>query len=399
MNRRGFLISTGIIAAFTSIPLVQRYMPPRPLIINNAYSLWYNRPAVAEVNGGFCIGYINSSGDVLVSEINNQLLVGRTVKLHKFEGASDHGSPSLVRVPSGKYAGHVIACFSNHSSPLYFARTAQPGLVGKWAASRVIDGGRSTYASLSALHDGKIVLMHTLQENASRYSSGEWRKVVARVSDDGGDSWSDAIQIAGRGPGTFPYSTPLSLSSTGRCAMAYAIYSAAEKRHLGLTVVVTSDAFKTKTEFPIELGSASLVDTVPFEVAWISKKTVAVSYTEMREGGRLGLSRVVVVDVENGYCLSNISIADVAVHTYAGGAALADAGRSAVYSQATGGIVIKDLLNGDVTELVSGGNFSSPSFVVVGSQRLVIALQDPSIVTTRKFSASLKIMDVGGVVG
>ncbi|MGU9805351.1 UNVERIFIED_CONTAM: exo-alpha-sialidase [Pseudomonas sp. CM11] len=394
MDRRCFLISAGIVATFCSIPLIRRSTPPRPLVINNAYSLWYNRPAVAEIFSGFCIGYINSTGDVLVSEVSDQLLIGRTAKLHTFEGASDHGSPSLVRVPSGKYSGHIIACFSNHSSPLYFARTTRRGTMREWSAVRVIDGGRSTYASLAALPSGEVVLMHTLQEKVGKHSSGEWRKVVARTSVDGGDTWSEPVVIAGIGAGTFPYSTPLAVSNGGRCAMTYAIYSAAEKRHQGLTVVVTADAFHTKLEIPIDLGVSALADTVPFETKWVSESVVSVSYTQMSDGGNAGVSRVILVDVKNQKCLSNEEIADVAMHTYAGGSAITADGRSAIYSPRAGGLVRKDLTTGHIVELVESGNFSSPALVNLNDQFLLVSLKNPLIKTTRNFSGEIFIMPV-----
>lgn len=385
------MISAGIISAFPSI-LFGRSYSPRPLIIKDAYSLWYNRPAIAEIAGGFCIGYVNPAGEVLVSEVNDQLIAGRAYKLHHFDDASDHGSPSLLKVPSGKYAGHIIACASNHASPLYFFRASNRETVDKWEEGRVIDPGRSTYVSLAALPSGKIVLLHTLQERVGKYSAGEWRKVVARSSEDGGDTWDEAIQIAGLGPGTFPYSTPLSVSHSGLCAMTYAIYSAAEKRHQGLTVVITGDAFKTKTEIPIYLGDSALADTVPFETKWISENIVSVSYTKMSDDGKSGVGRVVFVDVKNKQCLSNDEVSDVAVHTYAGGSAIAADGRSAIYSPSNGGLVRKQLATGQIDVLVERGSFSSPAQVSINGQPFIMALKNPTIKTTRDFSAEILIM-------
>lgn len=106
MYRRDFLISAGIIAAFTSVPFIRKLAAPRPLVLRDAYSLWYNRPAVAELPSGFCFGYVTSSGEVAIAEITNDLLVRRVSTLHKFGDASDHGSPSLLRIPSGQYAGY-----------------------------------------------------------------------------------------------------------------------------------------------------------------------------------------------------------------------------------------------------------------------------------------------------
>ena len=123
MNRRELLISAGIISAFSSVPFLRRAFLPTPLVIQDAYSLWYNRPAIAEVPNGFCLGYITSKGEICVVEINNQLLAYNPSRLHSFENASDHGSPSLIRVKDGKYKGHILTCFSNHASPLLFTRS------------------------------------------------------------------------------------------------------------------------------------------------------------------------------------------------------------------------------------------------------------------------------------
>lgn len=328
----------------------------------------------------------------MVSEVDSKLRLGRIAKLHKFEGASDHGSPSILKVPSGKYKGHIIACYSNHSSPLFMSRTSRAEDIGAWDSPKIIDVGRSTYVSLAALPDGKIILMHTLQERVGKHSSGEWRKVVARTSEDGGDTWGEPVQIAGLGAGTFPYSTPIAISSTGQCVMTYAIYSAAEQRHQGLVVTTTRDAFKTNVQIPIELGSAANIDTVPFETKWISETLVAVSYTEMSQGGERGLSRVAIVNVESGECISNDSVGYVAVHTYAGGACVSRSGRNIFYSPETGGIVMKDLSTGNVTSVLDEGHYSSPSLFELNGQSLLIALKSPKIETTRKFSSSLLIM-------
>ena len=353
MNRRDFLISVGTIAAFGSIPFMRRLTPPKAMAIRNAYSLWYNRPATVDIPGGFCLGYVTSSGEVSVVGVTDRLLLGKKVRLHTFDDASDHGSPSLLKVPSGKHAGHILACFSNH---------------------------------------GQIILMHTLQERTGKYSTGEWRRVVARTTQDGGDTWSEPVQIAGFGPGTFPYSTPLAVAKDGRCAMSYAIYSAVEKRHQGLTVIVTGDAFQSKVEIPVDLGTEASADTVPYETKWLSERVIAVSYSQVSDAGKIALGRVALVDVTRRQLLSNTPVSEVAVHTYAGGVAIAADGLSVVYSPVAGGIVRQNLETGETVSLVEAGDFSSPSFITSQSQTLIVALKNPSIKTTRLFSAEVLVM-------
>ncbi|UQB76810.1 BNR-4 repeat-containing protein [Pseudomonas shirazica] len=360
MKRRDFLISAGVVAAFSSVPFARKLSPPRPITLTDAYSLWYNRPAVAELDGGFCVGYVTSSGEVSVAEISDAMLVRRTAQLHTFDDSSDHSSPSIVRIPSGKYAGHVLACFSNHASPMFYSRSKNPNDAWSWGQANVIDPGRATYASLAALPDGRVLIMYTLQERTGQYSSGEWRRVVSRYTKDGGDTWSDPVDIAGFGAGTFPYSTPLSLAKDGRCAMTYAVYSSSAKKHHGLTVVITDDAFKTKTEYSIDLGKNSVFDTVPYETRWISDNAISVSYTEMSPDGTRGISRVVTINSVNGEVFSNQQVAETALHTYASGAAIGLDGRLVVTSPVSGGLVQYELKTGEVNSLVDSGQFSSP---------------------------------------
>lgn len=392
MNRRNFLLSAGVVAAFTAIPSIRRLSSPVPLVMDDAYSLWYNRPSVAEIFGGFCFGFITSDGLVRVVEVDDQLLMHRVATIHKFDVASDHGSPSIVRIPDGKYAGHILACFSNHSSPLLCTRTSSAERAGSWCQPWQIDAGRATYASLVALPTGNIVLMHTLQERVGRYDAGEWRRVVARTTADGGDTWSEPLLITGFGAGTFPYSTPLSASKEGWCAMAYAIYTSADKRHKGLTLVVTPDAFKTRFEVPIDLGGASSFDTIPYETKWISNTSVAVTYTQMSLDGTQGLSRIIFVDVRNRKVVSNHEVALAAIHTYAGGATVDESGQTVVSSPPTGGIVRQNLNTGVVTTLVETGNFSSPWLFTIHGKPMLMALRNPSVISTRKFSSEVLIM-------
>lgn len=392
MNRRDLLISAGVVAAFSAIPFIRRLNPPAPLTIQNAYSLWYNRPAVAELTGGFCFGYITSGGEVSVAEITNDLLVRRVNVMARFEGASDHGSPALIRIPCGKFEGHILACFSNHASPLYCMRTKRPEDIGEWEDIRVLDTGRSTYASVAGLPNGRIVLMHTLQERIGNSSAGEWRRTVARSSDDGGETWSTPVQIAGFGAGTFPYSTPLALSSEGRCAMSYAIYRSEHKRHEGLSVVISEDAFLSKIEIPISLGDDQIYDTIPYETRWVENDTVVVSYSQMSQDGTHGVGKIAFVDVENRSVKSIVTLSEAAVHTYAGGAALDGSGSFAISSPPGGGLIMQDIRNGNSQTIIERGSFSSPWIFTLQGKPMISALKNPSIETTRRFSSELFVM-------
>lgn len=397
MNRRMFLRASGMFMALNAAPSLaqsRELSGSDSLLIRDAYSLWYNRPAVAEIAGGFCVGYIKSSGDVCVCSVDNQLSEAREHRLYTFDDASDHGSPTILRIPEGKYAGHVLACFSNHASPLMCARTDAPGVVSSWGAVKIIDMGRSTYAALSALPDGTIILTHTLQERAGSSDATEWRKAVARVSRDGGDTWSAPRIIAAVGPGTFPYCTPVAVSRRGTCAMAYSIYRTEIDRHQGLAVALTSDAFESQTsiELPVlDFGTAASGSSiVPYEIKWLSESIVAVTYTVV--SGEKGLGFIALVDTGTHRLISNMLISETETHAYPGGVAVSAHGGRAVCSQPEGGLVSKDLRTGKTKRIVEAGSFSSPSIVTMHGQRFIVALKNPSIVTTRKFSADILIV-------
>lgn len=394
MNRRSFLASAGIVAAFSAIPCIRRLNPPAPLSINNAYSLWYNRPAVAEIEGGFCFGYLTSDGEVAVAEVTNDLLVRRTKVVHKLESPSDHGSPSLAVIPSGKYKGHIIACFSKHATQLICARTRLPGDMGAWEILPLVDDGRSTYASLAVLPDGQVMLMHTIQERIGNYDSGEWRRTVVRTSDSGGDSWSDPVQVVGNGAGTFPYSTPLALSRGGRCAMSYAMYKSATKRHEGLSLVVTSDAFKEKTEIKVDLGDDEVYDTIPYETKWVADDRVAIVFSHMSAGGSRGVSKVAFVDLKSATVESITSLSETEVHSYAGGAAIDDGGRYIITSPPGGGLIEKCISSGSTKVIADQGSFSSPWIFTVGGKSRLAVLKNPVIKNSRNYSADLFFVEI-----
>lgn len=393
MKRRELLASAGAAAALAALLPFRCVLAvdTKSQTIADAYSLWYNRPAFAELDDGFCVGYITSGGEIRIARLSQSMADFSSIGLYKFEYGSDHGSPSVLRIASGPYAGRILVCFSNHSTPLLAARSKFADSIDQWDEVRTIDKGRSTYASLSALPNGRIVLMHTLQERAGSTDATEWRKVVIRTSEDGGDTWGEPSTIAGIGPGTFPYSTALAVSPKGKLALAYAVYRSKEKRHDGLCVSFSKDAFSTKREITVDLGEGATADNVPYETKWLTESLLAVCYSRMGGAPGLATSRLVIVDTEKEKVLSDKPIAEVSVHTYAGGAALSDDGRNAVYSPADGGLVRKDLRKGTVTPIISTGSYSSPSLLTMHGRKYLVALRDPEIKTTLKFRADLFI--------
>ena len=192
------------------------------IIIPNAYSLWYNRPSVVETDSGIAIGYINSFGEIVISNVSQSRGLSSTTKLHTFQPeASDHGSPTLIKVPDKEGGGILLVCFSNHTSPLYCSRVSESTL--QTLDFKMIDSGRVTYQSLSPILSGDIMLMYTLQHGDGGSGVPEWRETVIRLTSDGGLSWSAPKSIINHGSGTFPYSTPPSTSSLGSTSFAYSL--------------------------------------------------------------------------------------------------------------------------------------------------------------------------------
>lgn len=396
MNRREFIRSAGALAFLTIAPAYRRLgaSDDKSLVIEDAYSMWYNRPALAETTGGFCLGYISSSGEIIVATISEALEVVTRTTLHKFHSGSDHGSPAVITIPSGKHAGRVLACFSNHSSPLLSARSNSKNLLEPWDAVRTVDSGRSTYASMCALHDGRVMLMHTLQDRAGSTDATEWRKTVVRTTDDGGDSWTQPLVLASYGPGTFPYSTALAISDSGKLSMAYAVYRSKEKRHDGLRVIYSSDSFLTRCEIDVDIPEIEGHDTVPFETRWISENLIAVSYSKIGTTPGSASSRLVLIDIDSESKISDTLVADVEFHSYAGGASISEDGDYALYSPLGGGLVLKNIISGSIRPVIGGGDFSSPSLIKIHGVQHVVALKNPKVVTTLNFSSDVIVKKI-----
>lgn len=353
--------------------------------------LWYNRPSMIEMESGFVIAYTTSAGDVCVTHLTRNLQVGRTIKLHHFDGISDHSAPSIVRLSRGRLEGHILVFFSNHASQLYFVRSKYPASIESWDSPRILDSGRATYPAAFALDDGAIGLQYTLQHRGE--DAVEWRTTVHRNSHDGGTSWTEPVVLLDFGPDQFPYSTPVAVSGNGRYALCYSIYSQARKRNRGLWVLTSSDRFATlrKTNAVLDVGAGSFV---PYEIEWKDDKTLMLSYSVSKKGDTQSISAVAYVDVA-GNRTRTYRIGAVATHTYPGGAALLAKSDGVIYSPPGGGLTHLSLRSKEKSVLVGSGSFGSPFVFKSASGNLLVALKDPSIITTRNFKADLLIRRLG----
>lgn len=394
MHRRKFLITCG---ALSAAPLVSArafaQTPAMSMEIPGAYMLWYNRPSMIETADGFVIAYTTSSGDICVTHATKNLQTKRTVVLHHFEGVSDHSAPSIVRIPKGKFAGHILVFFSNHASELYCIRSNgnTPESIDSWSSVQMLDSGRATYPSAYTLPNGTICLQYTLQYRSENTPSEQWRTTVHRSTSDGGSTWTEPVVLLDFGPNQFPYSTPVAVSNTGRVALCYSIYSSINKRNRGLWVLTSDDGFATvtKTISVLDIGTHSFV---PYEIRWKDSKSLALSYSITKGHGTSGISAVAHIDTVKRR-VHTYRVGPVAMHTYPGGAALLPPPEtdSVIYSPPNGGLTKLSLVDKVKTRLVANGNFASPFLFQSSSGNFLVALKNPSIKSTRDFDASLLI--------
>ncbi len=396
MYRRQFLLR-GLSAAGACIlpSLALSRDRPSDLLINDAYALWYNSPHVAPIRSGFCLGSLTSAGDLSIAQISNDLVLISKTTIFGFAGASDHGSPALIRISVGPHSGKLLACFSNHASELFCVRSAFPDSAIRWGAVRSVDEGRCTYASLAALPDGRILLIHTLQDNAGKYSDGEWRKTVARISQDGGDNWSAPCTVAAFGAGTFPYSAPISVSPAGRCALVYSLYSSNTKLHNGLTLALSDHAFEQIDEIPIVTGNSSLSNIVPYQARWRGRNELFVTYSASDGATQAVMGKMVhIVFDQTGLIkqMDTITIGETARGTYPTGACLTPDCSAVVYCPADGGILLQRVDGGYRRRIITSGRFSSPYIFESGDTALLSVLDNPLIESSRNFRANIRIL-------
>ncbi len=366
-------------------------MSGKTIVIPGAYTLWYNRPSMIEIESGFIIAYTTPAGDVCVTHLTRNLQVGHTAKLHYFDEISDHSAPSIIRLSKGEFAGHILVFFSNHASQLYSIRSKYPGSIESWDSPMILDRGRATYPAAFTLNDGTIGLQYTLQHRGQ--DAAEWRTTVHRRSLDGGTSWTEPIVLLDFGPGQFPYSTPVAVSGSGRCALCYSIYSHILKRNRGLWVLVSSDGFATaaKINTILDVRSGSFV---PYEMEWKDDATLMLSYSIGKEGDTEASSAVAYIDVSRNRTETH-RIGAVAVHTYPGGAALLAESDGVIFSPPEGGFTYLSLRNRARSVLIQNGSFGFPFVFKSPSGNLLVALKDPSIITTRNFKADLLVAKLG----
>jgi hypothetical protein len=137
----------------------------------------------------------------------------------------------------------------------------------------------------------------------------------------------------------------------------------------------------------IDVGNGSFV---PFEIRWADERTLVLSYSLVKVGGVTATSAIASIDLRRNQTRT-VNIGAVAMHNYPSGAALGAGAKSVVYSPLGGGLVHLSLRGKGSFYVVRSGSFSSPFVFSSTSGDFLVALRNPSIVSTRDFKAELLI--------
>lgn len=365
------------------------------LRIPDAFYLWCNAPNVVSLGEGFCVGYLTSTGEVTVAEISEDLHLVRSTVLYRYDVTSDHGSPTVVRIPTGRYAGHLLACFSKHATELLCARSKWPGRIDEWEAPRVIDAGRCTYPSLNALPDGGVTLTYTLQNSVPQMGDpGEWRECVCAISYDGGEKWEAPQVLARHGPGTFPYAAPMAVSTSGTCAVAYSLYSTSRKRQEGLRIAVSSDRFFTVSNITLQAcWREGDVDVIPYQARWVADRRLWVIFALRKPGvAECEVMLAIVSFDRRGVAKSWVHpVAWARVQGYTGGAALARNRESLVFQGPGSELLEQRIANGCSSVIRGAGRYASPLLFDHGDGEYLMLLDNPSMRSTRDYQSDLLV--------
>jgi len=155
-------------------------MTAREIVANGVWT-WFNEPRAIYNDGKTYIGWINSSGDVGVTEFDHSAESASSFTLNSAMEVDDHDNPGIYLRSDGK----LLACYSKHNADnlqrYRIASTA--GSITGFAAEQTIAETSPCYADL-----------HYLSENTSLYwgyrqGNSTQRDRMRRVSTDSGSTW------------------------------------------------------------------------------------------------------------------------------------------------------------------------------------------------------------------
>jgi hypothetical protein len=170
-------------------------------VVNDGFSLWYNRPSAICVGDKVLVGSVSACGVAQITSWQKATNHAKTHPLVAFDAASDHGTPVLCR--SG---GRVVIAAAKHSSELLvFSVDEDAALEGHFPSPTVLDSRRCTYPSMVPDSDGGLLLFYTVEQYDPLQLTQTCRSFVMCRTLDAGLNWSDPEVVLDCVPGISPY--------------------------------------------------------------------------------------------------------------------------------------------------------------------------------------------------
>lgn len=140
---------------------------------------WFGDPRAVYYNGYTYIGWISSSGDVVIGKHDNATKIMTTSVLHPNLEIDDHDNPSILIRPDGR----LMVFYSAHAGQqMYYRISTNPGDISAWGSERTVPGDyRYTYPNPIQLPSeaNKIYLF---------WRGNDWNPTFATSTD--GLAWS-----------------------------------------------------------------------------------------------------------------------------------------------------------------------------------------------------------------
>ena len=177
----------------------QKTVSDYEIVAEDAAWCWFSDPRAVYHKGkqaNIYYGYINSKGDVMISQRNMKSGEIQNYTLHEQLQVDDHNVPSILVLPDG----HLLAFYTEHNGRFFMRKSKSPEDITSWEPERVIPfgGKRITYSH-------PVMLKEENNRIYMFWRGSDWRPSFA-FSDDLGETWSPAqALIASKGAKNRPY--------------------------------------------------------------------------------------------------------------------------------------------------------------------------------------------------
>jgi len=148
---------------------------------------WWFKPVGLYYNETTYIIYIETDGLLRIAKYDHTIKKwSKPVTLHDFATNDDHCMGSLWVLSDGR----ILAAYAEHGGKLYYRRTINPEDITLWEDETILETDSSSYAQLTQLNDGTIILFYRYAISEGNYEIGAWR-----TSTDDGATWSNRQTI------------------------------------------------------------------------------------------------------------------------------------------------------------------------------------------------------------